>query len=167
MTMPIPPSIKSLPARIWSRVYADIREYWWLLPGSIVLFISALLARVLFSATCPFYQLLGVPCAGCGMSRAVRFLLTAQFARAFFMNPLVFVIALFIIYCLFFRYGLGKPVPGFTVGITILAVSLLVLYVVRMYLYFPNRVPYVFNYDNLMEKIVPGYRDFIRRVLRF
>ena len=149
---------------ILKRVWDDIRKFWWV----VFIFLGyIIILQTFFTATCPVFQTIGLPCAGCGMSRAIRFVLTGQFSRAYYLNPLAFLIVLFIMYCFFFRYVLGKIVPYFVPGIVIIFVLMIVFYVVRMYLYFPDRVPYVYNYSNRMEDYLPGYRGFVRKLLRF
>jgi hypothetical protein len=154
-------TLRHIPARIWT----DIRTHRWLIPALLLLLAYIAVSRVFFSATCPFYRVLGIPCAGCGMSRAAYFALTGQFARAFYLNPLIFVIVLFAIYCFVFRYILGQAIPGFIAGLITIPILMIIFYIIRMYLYFPDRVPYVYNYGNLLEQSIPGYRDFIMRIL--
>jgi len=149
---------------IINRLYADFRKYWWVL---LILLGYLSLMQVIAVTSCPLYQTLGLPCAGCGMTRAMRFVLTGQFARAYFLNPLAFVIVFYGLYSAFFRYIKGKPVPYFWRGIIAIIIMMLLFYAVRMYMYFPNRVPYVYNYNNTMENFIPGYRDFVRQLFGF
>lgn len=41
---------------------------------------------------CLFYQLTGIPCAGCGMTTALVRLLQLDFAGAFAANPLIYIL---------------------------------------------------------------------------
>ena len=167
--------LKSALIRIW----LDVRSHWWLFAGAGV---YVLFTRLFLPASCPFYQVLGLPCAGCGMTRALLFILSGQFGRAFYINPLSFVIVLFALYCVIFRYfyvpaqrrqmdsgetRMPQTIPGFSLGLGLIAAALLLLYIVRMYMYFPDRTPYVYNYNNIMERIIPGYRAFIRGLFNF
>ncbi|MDR0220338.1 MAG: DUF2752 domain-containing protein [Lachnospiraceae bacterium] len=149
---------------VFGRLWADARKYWW-----VAVFLGAYYAvtRWLMPVSCPLYYSLGIPCAGCGMTRAVRFVLTLQFGRAFYLNPLAFVLVGFGLYCCFFRYVKGKAIPAFFPIIIVFFVLLALFYLVRMYLYFPDRVPYVYNHNNLMGRVVPGYREIILRVFGF
>lgn len=149
---------------VFHRVFHDFRKYWWV---ALILIAYVLAIRLFTTASCPVYQVVGLPCAGCGMSRATRFVLTGQFARAYYLNPLSFLIVFFGFYCLFCRYISGKKIRYFVHGIIVIFILLLLFYIVRMYVYFPNRVPYVYNYNNIMENLVPGYRAFIRGWLKF
>lgn len=42
---------------------------------------------------CPYRAVTGMPCPGCGMTRAVHFLMHADVVRAFSYNPLLFLAA--------------------------------------------------------------------------
>ncbi|MCL2719387.1 MAG: DUF2752 domain-containing protein [Lachnospiraceae bacterium] len=149
---------------ISTRLLADFRIYWW-----VFLLFAAFyfVIQIFFTASCPVYRIIGLPCAGCGMSRAMRFVLTGQFSRAYFLNPLAFGIVFFGFYCFFYRYIKGKTIPYFVHGIVAIFILLFLFYFIRMYLYFPERVPYVYNYNNTLEDFIPGYRAFVRRILRF
>jgi hypothetical protein len=153
-------AVRSTVTRLWN----DARKYWW-----VALFLVAYYAvtRLLLPVSCPLYYTVGIPCAGCGMTRAVRFVLTFQFGRAFYLNPLAFGPVFFGFYCFFFRYIKGKAIPAFFPIIITFFVLLVLFYLVRMFLYFPDRVPYVYNYDNLMGRVVPDYREHVLRLLRF
>lgn len=61
---------------------------------------------------CPFYALSGIPCAGCGMTRAFFALLHLDLASAFHWHPAVFPLAGCAVYavacCIFGRLDLAK-----------------------------------------------------------
>ncbi|MDR2889962.1 MAG: DUF2752 domain-containing protein [Lachnospiraceae bacterium] len=149
--------IKVIAGRVWT----DLRKYYW---GGILAALYYLFVQWFLPVSCPSVMMTGLPCSGCGMTRAITSVLTGQFARAFFMNPIAFLIVIFAGYCLVCRYVCGRPVKGFVQGIVILLILLFVLYLVRMYLYFPDRVPYVYTRNNMLEQRIPGYRDFIDRI---
>ena len=48
-----------------------------------------------------------------------------------------------------------------TAVIAALAVMLLAIYAVRMYLYFPNRIPYVYTADNMLARMLALRSRFI------
>lgn len=149
---------------IFRRIGSDLLSYWWVLA---LIGVYLTVSHFYSFTSCPIFEIIGLPCAGCGMTRAIRFALTGQFSRAYFLNPLAFLIIFFVLYCFFFRYVRGKAIPYFYRGVIGIIILMILLYVVRMYLYFPERTPYVYNYNNRMEDIVPGYRNFVRQLLRF
>lgn len=52
---------------------------------------------------CPFYHLTGIPCPGCGLTRATIAILNGEFYKALLLNPLSFLVdCCLIIYLLWF-----------------------------------------------------------------
>ena len=52
---------------------------------------------------CPFYHLTGIPCPGCGLTRATIAILNGEFHNALLLNPLSFLVdCCLIIYLLWF-----------------------------------------------------------------
>ncbi len=147
--------------QIFGRIWKDIYDY----KAVIVAFsIYYILVHLLFHAFCPSVLLTGFPCAGCGMTRAMFFLLTGQFWRSWNLNPMALPILLFIVYCMRMRYIGGRRVKGFKTGLCILCVCMLMVYGYRMYTIFPNRPPYVYTSNNLMERCFPFYREILHRL---
>jgi hypothetical protein len=147
---------------IWERIRADIIGYRY---AALALVCYEILARRLFHAFCPMVILTGLPCPGCGMSRALYCLLTGQTARSLSLHPLAgFWLLWFIWFCVE-RYGRGKAPDRLMVGILVLlSAATLVLYVWRMAAVFPDRPPMSYTGHNLMEKCIPDYR---RRILTY
>ena len=70
---------------IIGRIRKDVGAYW----GFAVVFVLYdIAAHAMFHAFCPSVFLFGLPCPGCGMTRAVFFFITGQFQRGMQMNPL-------------------------------------------------------------------------------
>ena len=138
------------------RILKDIKKYW-LAIGFVMLFYF--LMHTLFGAFCPSVLITGLPCPGCGLTRSFLFFVTGQWQRSFSIHPLGGTIVAFLCYCGFFRYIKGKKIPGLKWMIGLLLLVAIVLYAVRMMLYFPDRAPYTYNRGNLLERILPFYRD--------
>lgn len=49
---------------------------------------------------CLIYKFSGLKCAGCGMTRALHYLLNFNLKKAIFFNPLIFVFIIYLIYYL-------------------------------------------------------------------
>ena len=74
------------------------------LNGLLVLLILGALAyasALLFGWNCPIKYLTGVPCPGCGLSRALAALLRLDFRTALRFHPMVFVLPPVVLYALF------------------------------------------------------------------
>ena len=125
-----------------------------------------LIIHSVFDAFCPFLVMTGIPCAGCGLTRAALYLLKGQAAKAAHINPSIFLILIFVLYCGYFRYIRGSAVRGIKAALAVLVVGMLAIYGIRMYLYFPGRVPYVYQSDNLFAIGVPGYKEWMQRMIR-
>lgn len=145
------------------RIYSDIKEY---SPAGIVFLVYYLLIRLTKSTFCPMLGLTGFPCAGCGLTRAFLYMAKGQFARAAYINPMAFPIIAFLLYCGYFRYVRGTAIRGFKVLLALLVICMLVFYVVRMYLYFPDRIPYVYNRNNILAQRMPGYQNIAGRLIQ-
>ncbi len=71
-----------------------------MLAGAAALFVT--------KAGCPFYRVFGVPCPGCGLTRAWLAVLRFDFAAAFGYNFMFWSVPLLALYVLFD----GRPFPG-------------------------------------------------------
>ena len=147
---------------IAERIKADIKAYGM---AAVIFLVYYQISHWLFIAFCPMIIVTGLPCAGCGLTRAFLYLFTGQPERAFFINPTAFLIVAFALYCGFFRYVRGTKIKGFGAALALLMAGMLIFYFYRMYLYFPDRTPYVYTRGNLLEKRLPGYRDLINNLI--
>jgi len=148
--------------KIWGRVVSDVREYRF---GLLALLVYYILMRLVFHGFCPMVILTGMPCPGCGLSRSVLFLLLGQFARSFLMHPLGLCWLMLIFYFGLNRYILGRRVGrGFVACTGVVVVATLVLYGYRMVTSFPGSPPMSYTGNNVLERLIPGYRG---RILSF
>lgn len=93
---------------------------------------AALLAVWLWLTGCPIYRLTGIPCPGCGMTRALFRLLFLDFAGAWYYHPLVFVIPPAILYLVHRKaWRLPGGRKAATVVAVVCAVALVAVYTVR------------------------------------
>lgn len=143
---------------VCARVFADIRTY-----GAAVaaVFFYAVIVNLVFHAFCPLVIFCGFPCPGCGVSRAALCFLTGRWRTAWQLNPVIFPMALFAVYFCVCRYLLGRKVRGIRVLLGLLFALLFVVYCVRMYLYFPGRVPYVYTESNALARFFPFYEQIL------
>ena len=131
---------------IIGRIRKDVGAYW----GFAVVFVLYdIAAHAMFHAFCPSVFLFGLPCPGCGMTRAVFFFITGQFQRGMQMNPLGLLWILWAAYLVVMRYGFGKKAKGLMT-----AAGVIVVLMVAVYLY------------RLAERLIPGYRKWILGLVR-
>lgn len=110
-------------------------SHFWL---KIVLMICAfgfLLFLVTKNTACPFRKLTGVPCPGCGMSRAWLAVLHGNFKEAFHYHPLFWIIPVLMIFILWDGqiFSSQKANSLFAVG---LAAAVGICWIIRLIMYF-------------------------------
>lgn len=81
---------------------------------------------------CPMKLLFDIPCPGCGMTRAIISLLKFDFKVSFTYNPLAIFVLLALVYFIFIRKFLKIPSKFEKLYLVLLAVSLVVLWILRM-----------------------------------
>ncbi len=90
---------------------------------------------ILFVWKCPVQLFLGIPCPGCGVSRAYLACLRLDFREAFRLHPLFFTVAPTVLYAahrrvLLRRFPIPRKAEYLTGGLLILA--FFVVYIIRL-----------------------------------
>ncbi|MCL2572248.1 MAG: DUF2752 domain-containing protein [Defluviitaleaceae bacterium] len=93
---------------------------------------------------CPIYNITGIPCFSCGMTRAVRSL--PDIRQAFFYHPLFFILALIPPMAFLSEKKRNKIY-------IIMAVLLVGAWIIRMIIMFPHTPPMNYNNNSLFELI--------------
>lgn len=83
LSAPVDGSRPKLETQRRARSFAAL-ALWWAVPAAAVLLLDV--------PICPWAGLLGWPCPGCGLTRAVLALLDGRFALAWRLHPLVYVV---------------------------------------------------------------------------
>lgn len=142
------------------RLMRDVKDY---APAVAAVFAYIIVVNLIFHAFCPLVIVTGFPCPGCGLTRAAGFFLLGKWKTAWEMNPVIFPIAAAAAYLAVNRYLCGRKARGMKGILIALAVLLCVVYCLRMYLYFPEKTPCVYSEDNMLEKILPVYRQILHK----
>lgn len=109
-------------------------------------------SRVLYSL-CPMVVVTGLPCPGCGLTRAAFRILHGDFVGAWKMHPFIYgVIVLAVWFCVR-RYILKKEVKSLGKWVIILCLGMMVYYVYRMVRYFPGEAPMSYYGGNVMRRV--------------
>ncbi|MFA5585950.1 MAG: DUF2752 domain-containing protein [Saccharofermentanales bacterium] len=131
-----------------------------------VLLSLLLLLLELVGGNCFFSSVLGIPCAGCGTSRAAILLFGGHFREALRMHPLILVTlalvltAFILLLAWLFSLRSGKPLrlPLSPRAARFIFFSLLALYLavylVRMILYFPDQEPLCYQADSVWGRLI-------------
>lgn len=131
------------------RIKEDIRNFY---PAVIVFAIYNLVVRNVFHAYCPFLIATGFPCPGCGMTRAVFYLLTGRFGRGMKLNPAAPLWIGFIIWFLVERYWRGRTPKHMKILFAAVVLITVGIYIYRMVHFFPGSPPLVFYRNNLISR---------------
>ena len=119
--------------------------------------------HLVFHAFCIHLIIFGIPCAGCGMTRALLAVLQGQFMRAFYLNPSIFIWICYLVYVGYKRYVKLTMKNTLRVLIGVFMVSFFI-YVYRMYTQFPGYPPMSYYDDCMLGNIFPGYMDWIKSI---
>ena len=147
---------------IWGRIKQDIGQHG---AGVLAVVVLYFVMHALFGAFCPSVIVTGFPCPGCGMTRAVLYLLKGQFLRSWALNPAAGLWGLWALWFAFERYIRGQKCKGLTWALCGIALFMISVYLIRMVRYCPDRPPYVYTPNNLFSRIIPGYRSIIKHLL--
>ena len=117
-----------------------------------------IVVRTIFHAYCPFLIVTGFPCAGCGMTRAVFYILTGRIGRGMALNPAA---PLWIVFLLLFfveRYVRGR-MPGYIkLALVFVVLATFGIYLYRMICQFPGSPPLVYYRNNLIARTLRRLR---------
>ncbi len=145
--------------KIGQRIFADVKKFW---PIPIIIVVIYFVLHKLEGAFCPAVIIFGLPCPGCGITRALLYVLQGRFEDAFYMNPSVYLWLLFLLYIIVVRYVLGKPLKHGVMLAGIIGVVMVIRFGYGMYMYYPTRPPFAYTGGNVMEDIIPGYMHMVR-----
>lgn len=103
--------------------------------------IVVLAMELLFHGVCLSKLIFGLPCPGCGMTRAAFLFLTGDFAGSFRMHPLFMFLLPGLSLLGYERYYKGRKAKITSWYFAAYFVVLLIVFVLRMKLYFPQEEP--------------------------
>lgn len=136
---------------VLERIWKDIKSLW---IAILALLLYNVIARSVFHAFCPQLILTGVPCAGCGMTRAVFYILTGRFARGMQLNPAAPFWIVFLVWFLINRYLRGIRPKSTQLWLGIVCLATLVIYLYRMLNFFPGDPPLVYYSNNILRRLI-------------
>lgn len=143
---------------IGKRIWHDVETYW---AAAAALALYTVMVNLLFHHFCPMVIISGLPCPGCGLTRSFVYLASGKVQQSIYINPMGIPIAGILIYFFWNRYILGRKAKWMMRLIIIAVVMLLVLYFWRMYVFFPNRVPYIYTEGNILSHIFVFYEEIL------
>lgn len=122
-----------------------------------------LLAWLLTSSICIFRSIIGLPCPGCGLTRAFLAVMRGDPAAAFSAHPLFLLAAVSLAAAaiiMFIKPVLLSSRPA-SVVIVVIFVVFFAVYIYRMIIYFPTSEPLTFNQNAFIPRILNWLRSLI------
>lgn len=122
---------------------------------AIIILAGTFILLKIFNVQCLFKSILGVPCPGCGLTRAVEAFLHGNLREAFYWHPLFFIapIVLFLVISdLEVIRKINKKYMN--IIIFILIGVFLGVYAIRMVTLFPTMPPMDYNYESILYKLI-------------
>lgn len=107
----------------------------------IAVSIVVMIMEILFDGVCLSKLLFGMPCPGCGLTRAALLFLKGDFAGSFHMHPMFVFLLPGIILFGYERYYKGRRARYASRYFIGYFIALFLVFVVRMKLYFPGTEP--------------------------
>ncbi len=128
-----------------------------ILPAGLILLVVFSTFHYFFGGGCPSIIIAGLPCPGCGLTRATMAFLSFDFIRAWNYNPFIYLIIALGCLAFYFRYIKRKIFPYFTTISIVIVLLMITYFVVRMVLYFPHEEPMTYKSDNLIRRFIELY----------
>lgn len=144
------------------RIKQDIRQHG---TGVLAVVMLYFLLHLIFDAFCLSVIVTGFPCPGCGMTRAILYLLKGQFGRSWALNPSAPLWALWALWFAFERYIRGRRPEKLMWALYGIGLFMIGAYLIRMGKYFPNRPPYVYTKNNLLSRLLPFYEELVKHLI--
>ncbi len=134
-----------------TKIYSDLMKSKWIIFG---LFLYWVISHVVFHEFCPMRLLTGLPCPGCGITRAVILFITGHFTQSFSMHPLALPWILLGLYFCICRYILDCKPKGIIVIGTGLCIAMIIVYIIRMMTVFPDQPPMTYTPNPLGDLLI-------------
>ena len=130
-------------------LFQDIKNFYPLIIIFIFFFFVCLITGM---GLCPVRATLGIPCPGCGLSRALLLIVQGNLIEAWCFHPFSYVFIIFITMFFINRY-LYQYTSDITLkkGLFIIACFMLIFYLYRMIRFFPNQSPMIFYDDSILS----------------
>lgn len=118
--------------------------------------IFLLLAWQVGATTCVFRSTLGIPCPGCGMTRAWLHVLHGEWQAALQQHPLFWLVPPVLITWAAFHWRLPRgKAARFNQNLLIGAGALMIaVYIIRMVLLFPHTDPMIYNHQAFTARLI-------------
>lgn len=102
---------------------------------------------------CLFKHFTGIPCPGCGLTRAFLHFFEGNLSEAFYFHPLFWLVPIIFVVILFRKQAMISKIYQsqlFWCGLLLIFIG---VYAYRMLEFFPNQLPMDFNPEAILPRI--------------
>ena len=128
----------------------DLKMLW---PAIIVVLLCFAALDLFFHKVCIFALITGLPCPGCGLSRAFAALVRGDLNGAVSCNAMIFLWIPLVIYLAYCRY-IFKKMQAFTPALIIVCLITIAYYLYRMIYVYPSEPVMVYYENNLLSVLL-------------
>lgn len=109
------------------------------------------LMKLIFGMVCPMRIFIGLPCPGCGLTRAFILLLKGDIAGSIRMHPLLLPVMAGVFLYLYQRYSLASYNKAIQLYCVFCIVAVFMVYISRMIFVFPYSPPMLYESQNMVH----------------
>jgi len=115
--------------------------------------------HLLFGTVCPFYFIVGLPCPGCGLTRAGLLLLSGSPVESLRMHPLLLPVVIYLAVLAVVKLRSPQHMPRLHLPGYILLAALAGVYIWRMLTLFPHTEPMTLNENAFLQNILSFIKE--------
>ena len=140
----------------WSKLQNDFKK---IAIPIIAISLYILLANIILGKICPMRMLFGIPCPGCGTTRAFLLLMQGKVTEATISNPIWIPIVVLGLVFFINRYFVAsekasaKIIKMLKRALVVIGVLCIAYYICRMIYWYPNKEPMVYDINNLLQRL--------------
>lgn len=143
---------------IRARILKDVKNYGL---GSLLAAVYVLAGYLLGISLCPMVLATGLPCPGCGMTRAAVLFLQGHWRAAWQMHPFFFAVLALAVWAFAGRYAAGRGSRALKWTASAVLVLAVVFYVYRMITVFPHRAPMLYERRNGLRMLWNAWQTLL------
>ena len=142
----------------WKLIKQDLKTAAIIGSGLLILFI---IMYATFETNCICVWLTGMPCPGCGLTRAGMAILQLEFVQAWEIHPFIYPIGIYVVVVLLYRYILNKKWKYLNIYGIIIGITMCVYYLYRMMNGFPTEEPVNYQQHNLFTELIIWFQTLV------
>lgn len=131
----------------FKRIVYDVNDHRILI---IIIVAFIVTADLIFGRMCPLVLFCGLPCPGCGLTRALYYLITGNIMKAFKMNASIFLWIPLIIWIFVDHYFLQRRSKKLSLILIMVCIITIAYYIYRLIDIYPDADPMIYYKTNLI-----------------